>query len=142
MNHFMLTVVLAGAYSFSGQLFADQVKPGHPAAVAGQSSLRALRPVTPLPGTNRPNNRAATNSLPKSAPLAPNWTLILTNHPGRGTNVSTALLPGVYETAPYTCIVVVPEKHVDDSIFVAPTESVTRMPVVKPELQFIPLSKK
>ena len=47
--------------------------------------------------------------------------------------------PGVYKTAPYTCIVVVPGPHRDDQCVVNPGESDSSMPIVKPDLQFIPL---
>jgi hypothetical protein len=50
--------------------------------------------------------------------------------------------PGVYKTAPFTCIVVVPGKHADDRSVVKPTEVDSAMPVVKPELRFIPLHSK
>jgi hypothetical protein len=50
--------------------------------------------------------------------------------------------PGVYKTAPFTCIVVVPGKHADDRSTVKPTEVDSAMPVVKPELRFIPLHSK
>ncbi len=48
--------------------------------------------------------------------------------------------PGVYESAPYTCIVVVPAGHVDDRSLVAPAEVDPKMPVKKPDLQLIPRS--
>jgi hypothetical protein len=50
------------------------------------------------------------------------------------------LKPGIYETAPYTSIVIVPRRHVDDGIFVRPREPVPSMPIitVTPELRFIP----
>jgi hypothetical protein len=51
------------------------------------------------------------------------------------------LAPGVYETKPYTCIVVVPGVHPDDKMSkggpsVAPSEP--WMPAVKPDLHFVP----
>ena len=47
--------------------------------------------------------------------------------------------PGVYKTAPYSCIVVVPGLHPDDRCIVNPGESDSSMPILKPDLQFIPL---
>jgi hypothetical protein len=50
------------------------------------------------------------------------------------------LLAGVYKTLPYTCIVVVPGPHPDDQAIFSPSSRDYRMPIVRPDLQFIPLS--
>jgi hypothetical protein len=55
---------------------------------------------------------------------------------------SNSLTPGVYMTEPYACIVVVPGHHLDDAIAVNPTQKTAPMPVIKPELHFIPLKPK
>ncbi len=47
---------------------------------------------------------------------------------------------GVYRTLPYTCIVVVPGPCPDESAVLNPGSGNYRMPVVRPDLQFIPLS--
>jgi len=56
------------------------------------------------------------------------------------------LEPGIYKTEPYACIVIVPAKHLDDEIAVGagtpPTDTAPAMPMVKPELHFIPLNSK
>ena len=49
---------------------------------------------------------------------------------------------GVYKTAPFACIVVVPGKHADDRSVLKPTEVDSAMPVIKPELRFIPVRSK
>ncbi len=46
--------------------------------------------------------------------------------------------PGVYKTAPYCCIVVVPGPQLDDKCIVNPGGGNSPMPVVKPDVQFIP----
>jgi hypothetical protein len=46
---------------------------------------------------------------------------------------------GVYKTEPYTCIVVVPGPHPDDRCFVSPPGGECPMPVIQPDVQFIPL---
>ena len=46
--------------------------------------------------------------------------------------------PGVYETAPYSCIVVVPGPHPDDECVRRPRGGHYSMPIVKPDLRFIP----
>jgi hypothetical protein len=48
--------------------------------------------------------------------------------------------PGVYKTVPYSCIVVVPGPQPDDRCIVRPGGGDSSMPVVKPELRFIPWS--
>jgi hypothetical protein len=53
---------------------------------------------------------------------------------------SGELKPGVYETTPYTCIVIVPGPHPDEntrSTYPAEAPSL-HMPTIKPELRFIP----
>lgn len=58
------------------------------------------------------------------------------------------LQPGIYETEPYTCIVVVPGPLPDDKIIVGRGRPegtnvfVPRMPMVQPELRFIPRGKR
>ena len=47
--------------------------------------------------------------------------------------------PGVYKTTPYSCIVMVPGPHPDDRAIVSPGGGQYTMPVITPELQFIPL---
>jgi len=123
-----------------------------PSSLSGQSSvLRKPRPFQELTFMNVspplwsalpvPNGPAFwTNSSPRlfGTNRAQVLQFLETNRP------SAPLAPGVYETAPYTCIVVVPRHHLDDRMIiggqavginavVAPS-----MPMVKPELRFIP----
>jgi len=48
------------------------------------------------------------------------------------------LPPGIYETAPYSCIVVVPGPHADDRCVLVPSSRGFPTPVIRPGLQFIP----
>ncbi len=50
--------------------------------------------------------------------------------------------PGVYEAAPFTCIVVVPGAHPDDRCVVGAPNVDPNMPMAKPELRLIPRSRK
>jgi len=52
--------------------------------------------------------------------------------------------PGIYRTTPYACIVVAPEKGIDPLVAIRPPElaAPAPMPMLKPELHFIPLSTK
>ena len=56
------------------------------------------------------------------------------------TPFASPVAPGVYRTFPYTCIVVVPGPHPDDACIVKPGNVDPSMPIVKPDLQFIPWS--
>ena len=49
-----------------------------------------------------------------------------------------AIPAGVYKTEPYSCIVVVPGAHPDDRCIINPGGGDYSMPIVKPDLQFIP----
>jgi hypothetical protein len=55
---------------------------------------------------------------------------------------ATLLKPGVYTTTPYACVVIVPEPHLDERFVVKPLGPSASMPVLKPELHFIPLHSK
>jgi hypothetical protein len=48
------------------------------------------------------------------------------------------LKPGIYEAAPYSGIVVVPEAHTDDRALVPVGNEALKMPVIKPEIRLIP----
>ena len=45
---------------------------------------------------------------------------------------------GVYKTAPYSCIVVVPGPHPDDRCVINPGDVASAMPIIRPDLRFIP----
>jgi hypothetical protein len=46
--------------------------------------------------------------------------------------------PGIYLSEPYACIVVVPGAQADDGALIPPPEQVPPMPVVRPELRWVP----
>lgn len=52
--------------------------------------------------------------------------------------VKQSLPPGLYKTAPYSCLVLVPGSHLDEAAVRRPPGDGSRMPIVKPDLQFIP----
>lgn len=62
--------------------------------------------------------------------------LVLSNRVG-GPNHPAPVPPGVCETAPYSCIVVVPGPHPDDCCILNPGGG-SPMPIIRPDLQFIP----
>ena len=49
----------------------------------------------------------------------------------------TSPKPGVYQTFPFTSLLVVPGSHPDDRSCVAPKEKGSSMPVMKPELHLL-----
>jgi hypothetical protein len=50
--------------------------------------------------------------------------------------------PGVYTTTPYTCVIIVPDARIDEQFVVRPTAPPSSMPVLKPELHFVPFGSK
>jgi hypothetical protein len=69
--------------------------------------------------------------LPGQTKLPPNQSF-----PGRASNNPTN--PGVYQTFPYSCLVVVPERHPDENA-IRPAPGVDgKIRVIEPELQFVP----
>jgi hypothetical protein len=88
----------------------------------------------PVPGANRLFAFPApkTNQLPQSLALGHN-------------SIAGLPKPGVYTSAPYTCIVVVPGDHPDDKSIVGGRgvgQEVEPMPMYKPELRLIPRGTK
>jgi hypothetical protein len=61
--------------------------------------------------------------------------------PGPGEPIDAdALKPGMYKTTPFACIVIVPESHLDGGFVVRIPGCDPNMPVLKPDLHFIPIS--
>jgi hypothetical protein len=60
-------------------------------------------------------------------------------NPPRPLASSDQLPGGVYKTATYTCIVLVPGPHPDDRAIVSPSSGDYRMPILRPNLHLIPL---
>jgi hypothetical protein len=62
--------------------------------------------------------------------------------PARTSPAPPQLKPGLYETAPYSCIVQVPGPHPDDGALIGSNSgnNYSAMPVIRPDLQFIPRS--
>jgi hypothetical protein len=50
--------------------------------------------------------------------------------------------PGVYESSPYTCIVVVPDTHLDEACLISPRGPQPFMPTLKPDVRLIPRTPK
>jgi hypothetical protein len=117
-----------------------------------QSSTRRLPPggawrtaTTPWPGSPESNAvvipLSGTNSL---IPLpGPAWQPLLIGQstpqltPPQPPASSDQLPTRVYRTLPYTCIVVVPGPCADDRAIVSPSSGDYRMPIIRPDLQFI-----
>jgi hypothetical protein len=100
------------------------------ALLAGNAAAGTNGIVRPLTVTNDPTVRSL-----KLSPLAPK--LVLTNYTP---SVSGPRFPppGVYETAPYSCIVIVPGLPADYRFLRPPAYAGPPMPAVQPELRFIP----
>ncbi len=122
-----------------------------PEPVAGSNSL--FEPFIPAPPPTPaqwsspllfgPNAVTQTNflpSVPKHRPIAPPRIFLFDSPPSASNARSNALPPGVYNTEPYTSLVLVPGPHPDDKCIIGngAAQPPIRMPTVKPDLQFIP----
>jgi hypothetical protein len=85
---------------------------------------------------------AGTNWLFKALPPGYSPELnILTLPPSARPDAASAppnIPAGIYRTFPYSCIVVVPGPHPDDKCVFPPPGGDSAMPIIRPELQFIP----
>lgn len=126
---------------------------------AGCAVLVSLaKPAEPT-GTNHLTN-ASTNSAPNAQkplklqprkdqilPLStntfgktPNPSIRKAPNPVTSTNAAWGFpAPGVYKTEPFACIVIVPDGHLDEQMLIPAAGPVSNMPVLKPELRFVPL---
>jgi hypothetical protein len=86
----------------------------------------------PVPARNVTNGPAAQNPKvrPVAPEVAPSVNRLFAQRPALPA-------PGIYETAPFTCIVVVPGPHPDDRCIRSPAVG-PFMPTVRPDLRFIP----
>jgi hypothetical protein len=83
--------------------------------------------------TNAPPSLA----LKQNKSLAPAMTYVPTNN-WPALKPGSPLAPGIYATAPYSMVVVVPGPTRDDKAVKDPGPVVPPMPTVRPELRFIP----
>ena len=105
----------------------DTPWPGKPESGVGAIPLARTNLLTPLFASGWQPQFGAQN-LPQPARLQP--------------SVSLGQLPaGVYKTLPYTCIVVVPGPHPDDRCIVSSPGGAWPMPIIRPDLQFIPIDR-
>jgi hypothetical protein len=88
--------------------------------------------VKPFP----PGTRLSPPSVPPTGVTNLYW--ILRSNPIVVPSTPPGLPPGVYRTVPYGCIVVVPGPLVDDKCIVNSGGGNSSMPIIKPDLQFIP----
>jgi hypothetical protein len=73
---------------------------------------------------------------PLTNPLPQLLVLARTNSP----SIALPLKPGVYKTEPFSCLVIVPGAQADDQAIIGPSEPVPPMPMIKPDLRFVPWS--
>jgi hypothetical protein len=116
---------------------------------AAQGVLRkdsARAPSTPWPGKTQsnlvviPSPRSNLLFL-ASAPARQPEPAIQTSPPSAHPPSAPSTIPaGVYKTLPYSCIVVVPGPHPDDRCMFGQGKGETSMPIIKPDLRFIPWS--
>lgn len=138
MNLPAVMLVLGLAPALFCQQSAAQGSPGTAVLtlVSNSAPVDAAGKRLPRSFLGRQPGFASTNAFPR-------WLPLQTNAAPRSPRLflgkayqDAQLKPGVYETWPYTCIVVVPGPHPDDKSMVPSTGD--GMPVIKPDLRFIP----
>jgi hypothetical protein len=90
------------------------------------------------------------DKLPTTYPLSPPFNTLSTDRSSVFSKpppiyldkspTSQPLPPGVYQTYPYTIILIVPGRGIDDRIVVEPPNANSKMPRIKPPMKVIPLS--
>ena len=83
-----------------------------------------------------PGSRLSSQAVPPTGLTNLYW--FLRSNPSAVPSAPPAIPPGVYKTVPYSCIVVVPGPQLDDKCIINPGGGNSSMPIVKPDLQFIP----
>ena len=86
-----------------------------------------------------PGARLPPSAVPPTGLTNLYW--ILRSNPIVVSSAPPIIPPGVYKTAPYSCIVVVPGPQLDDKCIVNPGGGNSPMPIIKPDLRFIPLGQ-
>jgi hypothetical protein len=101
----------------------------HPPLVPAGSPVFRIQPWPP-------RARLSPLTVPATGSTNLNW--ILRSNSVVVPSAPSAVPPGVYRTFPYSCIVVVPGPQLDDKCVVNPGGGHCPMPIIKPDLQFIP----
>ena len=109
------------------------------ASVISSSSSRTGQPRQP---NNGPNQGVAMARFPTPHAI-PARNSKKPAFPGiRAQTDPEVLKPGIYKTTPFTCIVIVPESHLDDGMVVRIPYCDSNMPILKPDLHFIPIQER
>jgi hypothetical protein len=129
---FVAAIVLAngGSSSVSAALNLPSTRPGFEfsqLAPIDSCKLSAPHPFSQSPDT-RSMNRLA---FSKPAPI------YLNNRP----SPPPPLEPGIYQTYPYTIIIIVPRKGIDEQIFGEVPNAELGMPEINPQIDVIPKSQ-
>jgi hypothetical protein len=105
--------------------------------------IRSNPPAAPDPSSRRPTRPVLSPPPAKAyAPLtAATYAQVALST--EVSNVSPVFPnPGVYRTEPFAGIVIVPSADIDSAIALAAPEGAAAMPMLNPELRFIPLDAK
>jgi hypothetical protein len=70
----------------------------------------------------------------RSQPVVTTNKFVLEKRPGPGAPIR----PGVYQSYPYSCLVLVPGSHPDDKCIINPSATAPRMLIIKPDLRLMP----
>jgi hypothetical protein len=105
----------------------------------GTSQHRLLTPAGNPSFGIKPSPPGARLSPPAVPPMGvTNLHSILRSNPIVIPSTASPIPPGVYRPFPYSCIVVVPGPHPDDRCIINPGAGNDPMPIIKPDLHFIP----
>ncbi len=116
-----------------------------PASEAKSTSV-AVQVVSPRAVDYGPNLGLIPNSMVSQVPLVGQRTVPVFNAKSASVITNDASLavppaPGLYKTTPFACIVIVPEAHLDDGMAKETPDSPSDMPVLRPDLGFVPIAK-
>ncbi|HOC55072.1 MAG TPA: hypothetical protein PKI20_05590 [Verrucomicrobiota bacterium] len=158
MKPIALVVALGAALVWMCGAASAQTDLGRGSPPVGTVSGSASRQINVIVTPSQPSRPASRPSVPVVRSDFGNWTLppaarcppprlplvpsgfcrTIRSNLFAGPFAPPGIPAGVYKTAPYSCIVVVPGACRDDQSVITPKEGSVPMPRVEPELRFIP----
>jgi hypothetical protein len=144
MKHVALLLALTGSFLVATDLVARANQPSGPWLVGFDWSTNAILTLAASPRTQSiaagVHGISVLNSNALLWPVHP----VRTNSPvilfgfDKSRSPVGPIPPGLYQTAPYTALVLVPGPHPDDKCIAGMGGSGVGMPMIRPELRFIP----
>ena len=130
----LVLVGLAGSVWIVPRAWSRVEDPGFP---LGLTNWLGLSPGTPSrtagPQASVPLRFTNMNPVIPGKRFGTNWVFGTTNRQ------NAPFAPGLYRSEPYTCLVLVPDRGIDEKSVVDPGKTASPMPLVKPELKLVPV---